>query len=63
MSETRSSAGIGLPGLLLVLFVGLKLTHNIDWSWWWVVSPIWISFSLLMFFVTFAVLLKAASER
>jgi hypothetical protein len=30
--------------LLTVLFVGLKLTNYIDWSWWWVVSPIWISF-------------------
>jgi hypothetical protein len=30
--------------LLTVLFVGLKLTNFIDWSWWWVVSPIWISF-------------------
>lgn len=28
--------------LLLVLFVALKLTGVIDWSWWWVLSPIWI---------------------
>jgi ABC-type dipeptide/oligopeptide/nickel transport system permease subunit len=34
-----SSSGIGLSGMLTVLFVGLKLTHYIDWSWWWVLSP------------------------
>ena len=32
------------PALLLTLFVGLKLTGYIDWSWWWVVSPIWMPF-------------------
>lgn len=35
---------IGLPGLLTVLFVGLKLTGCISWSWLWVLSPLWISF-------------------
>ena len=35
--------GIGFVGLLTILFVGLKLTGYIDWSWWWVLSPIWIS--------------------
>lgn len=32
----------GLGSLLTVLFVGLKLTHYIDWSWWWVFAPLWI---------------------
>ena len=31
-----------LATLLTVLFVGLKLGNVIDWSWWWVVSPLWI---------------------
>lgn len=43
-SSSSSSSGVGLPTLLTVLFVGLKLTDNIDWSWWWVFSPLWISF-------------------
>lgn len=34
--------GLMLP-LLLVLFVGLKLTGYITWSWFWVLSPLWIS--------------------
>lgn len=37
------SKGSILPSLLLVLFVGLKLSGVIDWSWWWVLSPIWVT--------------------
>lgn len=29
------------PGLLQLLFIGLKLADIIDWSWWWVLSPLW----------------------
>ena len=32
---------ITLLDILLVLFIVLKLTGNIDWSWWWVLSPLW----------------------
>ena len=42
--EKKTSSGIGLPGVLFVVFLVLKLTGNIDWSWWWVTSPIWIPF-------------------
>ena len=38
----NSSIGISFGGVLVILFIGLKLTHNIDWSWWWVSSPLWI---------------------
>lgn len=37
-----SSGGIGLSGVLFVVFLVLKLTHYIDWSWWWVTCPLWI---------------------
>jgi hypothetical protein len=44
MSEkTPPSNGIGFVGLLTILFIGLKLTGFIDWSWWWVISPLWIA--------------------
>ena len=42
-SSSSSSSGISFTGALTVLFIGLKLTHVINWSWWWVLSPIWIS--------------------
>ena len=41
-NSSASGGGFGLASLLTVLFVGLKLGHVIDWSWWWVLSPIWI---------------------
>lgn len=37
-----------LTTLLTVLFVGLKLTHYIDWSWWWVLAPTWIPITLFV---------------
>ena len=40
--RASSSGGIGFFGLLAILFIALKLTGYIDWSWWWVLSPIWI---------------------
>lgn len=39
----KTSGGIGFVGLLTILFVGLKLTGFIDWSWVWVLSPLWIT--------------------
>lgn len=50
MSEKSSSqsGGIGVLGLLGVLFVGLKLTGVINWSWWWVTAPFWGGFALLL---------------
>jgi hypothetical protein len=37
-----------LPTLLLVLFIGLKLTGVIAWSWFWVLSPFWIPLALAL---------------
>jgi hypothetical protein len=47
-SSSSSSGGIGFTGALTILFIGLKLTHVINWSWWWVLSPIWLSASILL---------------
>lgn len=49
MSEENYSSGIGLPGILTVLFIALKLCGVIDWSWVWVLSPLWIPLSLMLF--------------
>jgi hypothetical protein len=46
--SSSSSSGIGFTGLLTIVFIVLKLTHFIDWSWWWVTSPLWISLSFLI---------------
>lgn len=41
------SGGELLCVALTVLFVGLKLTNYIDWSWWWVLSPLWIPLAIV----------------
>lgn len=46
--SSSSSSGIGFSGLLAILFIALKLTHVIDWKWVWVLSPIWITASLVV---------------
>ena len=45
-SNSSSSGGTAFVSLLTILFIALKLTHVIDWSWWWVLSPMWISFCI-----------------
>lgn len=49
MSNTNtSSRGISFGSLLCLAFIVLKLSGHIDWSWWWVLSPIWIGFVIAM---------------
>ncbi len=47
-NTTSSSGGIGFAGALTVLFIGLKLTNCIDWSWWWVLAPAWMPMALVL---------------
>ena len=44
MSETKKSITVGGTGffnLLFLVFLVLKLTKVIDWSWWWITAPLW----------------------
>jgi hypothetical protein len=54
-NQNVNSGGIGFAGLLTILFIGLKLGGVIAWSWWWILSPLWISF-LLLFLIFFIIL-------
>jgi hypothetical protein len=54
MSEVFMSGSNIFPSLLLVLFIGLKLTGYVAWSWWWVMSPMWIPLIFVLFIVGFA---------
>jgi hypothetical protein len=46
MANKTSSNGIGFGTVLFLVFLILKLTSNIDWSWWWVTSPLWVPLAL-----------------
>lgn len=57
-NKTTVNGGIGFTGLLTIVFVALKLLGVITWSWWWVLSPIWISVALVV--LLFALLVMFA---
>ena len=61
MSDTSSSSsgGIGFIGLLTIVFIVLKLIGVINWSWWWVLSPIWISTGLAITILVLIMLISA----
>ena len=57
---------ITFPLALLLLFVALKLTGHISWSWWWVTSPLWLGFAVAFVFyvvAVFALALRNARRR
>lgn len=60
MENSSNSPGClsWLAILLTVLFVGLKLTGYITWSWIWVLSPIWIDIALVILIIIAAVIVK-----
>lgn len=51
MDNNKTSSGIGFTGILALIFITLKLIGIIDWSWVWVLSPIWISFLCILLWV------------
>ena len=63
--QTTNTGGIGFVGLLTILFIGLKLTGYITWSWWWVLSPIWVTFLvvILILIVTFGILMYMETRK
>lgn len=53
MNQTNQSRGVGFLGLLTIAFIVLKLTGYIDWSWWWVLSPILIPAAITIVILLF----------
>ena len=60
--DVSSSGNIGVLGLLGIVFVVLKLTEVIDWSWWWVTAPFWGGFALIIVVALVVYLLGAFSK-
>jgi len=46
--ENTKSSGLSLTMVLFIVFLILKLTNNIDWSWWWVTCPLWIGLAIVI---------------
>lgn len=52
--SSSSSSGIGFTGLLGVAFIVLKLCGVINWSWFWVLSPLWVGVAIVILFLCIA---------
>jgi hypothetical protein len=42
-NTNNNGGGMGLGTILFLIFLVLKLTNYIDWSWWWVSAPLWVT--------------------
>ncbi len=52
-NESAKSGGVGICTVLFLIFLVLKLTSTIDWSWWWVTSPLWIPVAITLAVLAF----------
>lgn len=52
----QSNSGIGFFGLLCIVFIVLKLTNYIAWSWIWVLAPLWMPLLLALTIVVIVIL-------
>jgi len=59
MSNNTINGGIGLSSALTLMFVFLKLWGKIDWSWWWVLSPLWLGLALFIAAVLLVLIVAA----
>ena len=55
--------GPGFATLLAILFIGLKLTGHITWSWWWVLAPLWLPITVVVVVLAVLWLIKCAMEH
>ena len=53
---------IGVTGIVGIVFIVLKLTGVIGWSWWWVTSPLWVGFALSVISIVLAFLFAVTSK-
>jgi hypothetical protein len=66
MNSKRNQVGrcnAPLAGVLTIVFIILKLAKVIDWSWWWVVSSIWIIVSLIVFMTGLSAILIVLNRK
>lgn len=62
-NNSGTSSGLGLSSVLTIIFVVLKLVGVIAWSWWWVLSPLWISTILWVIMVAVIFIYYAHEEK
>lgn len=63
MSKEKISISFSGTSLLSVAFIVLKLCNVIDWSWWWVLAPIWIPIALVIILLILKFIVEDAQIR
>lgn len=58
MNNSKRGGGLGVLGVLTIVFVVLKLLDVINWSWFWVLSPLWIDIIFIIALVIIIVLVE-----
>lgn len=62
-SKSGSNSGsVSILGLMGLMFIGLKLTGYIGWSWWWVTAPFWAVLALVILAVLIALMATLAKR-
>jgi hypothetical protein len=62
-NNNSGSAGLGTSGVLTLIFLVLKLIDVIDWSWWWVFSPLLIESGLAIAILVVVGIVRLIGQR
>ena len=63
MNTNSYSSGIGFWGLLQIVFIVLKILGIVNWSWWLVLAPAWISILLCLIIFIILLIISGHLER
>jgi hypothetical protein len=63
MSKETTVFNSGILTILFVVLLVLKLTGNIDWSWWWVTSPLWLPIAAALIIIAIALIVYNIKNR
>lgn len=63
--KNSGQTGVGFIGLLFIVFLVLKLTKVITWSWWWITAPLWgpAAFAIVISVISIGVYLFSKRKR
>lgn len=61
--KTINKNGVGFCGLLTIVFITLKLCGVINWSWIWVLAPLWIAWGIILITVGVVCLIVFLKDR
>ena len=59
--SSGSGGGVGIPTVIQIVFIILKVVGGIEWSWFWVLSPTWLSILVVIFVLLIVFIVKVIS--